>query len=377
MKMGALPSPESELQTAWTLASVGAPTVYADSCFIDQTWMVPSMQGQIGCCVGCSFEEVVRNIVYIATGVQCNPGTPNELSWRFVYAVCKALEGTPGYEQYPVAAEGTYPALAALVVRKYGIPKASLCPNNVTLDHETFVYNRLIANIPAAAFPDALTRRSGADMTVPVTIDGIMQAINYAKANKGGVAILRQIGDSYWAKNGVDTWDKALLLPISTPDSVVSGHEEFLYGYDKEPLTGRVRLWWLNHWSSAWCSTGGNGTDGGRGWEYADVWLPFIKEIRCVVTSVPVAPQTFKYVFNSQLDLGAKGADVVALQHALSIEGFFPAGTPFTGYFGTVTQVAVQQFQTKYGIVSSGDPVSTGYGRVGGKTLIALNQLFN
>lgn len=46
-----------------------------------------------------------------------------------------------------------------------------------------------------------------------------------------------------------------------------------------------------------------------------------------------------------------------------------------TGYFGPLTLKAVQRFQTKYGIVSSGSPSTTGYGRVGPRTRAKLNEL--
>ena len=62
----------------WTLASVGAPTVYPASCFIDVSSFIARMQGKIGSCVGNTFEE----IVYKITGQ-----TGDALSWRFVYAI--------------------------------------------------------------------------------------------------------------------------------------------------------------------------------------------------------------------------------------------------------------------------------------------------
>ena len=127
----------------WTLASAGAPTTYPSSCFIDQTKMNVSMQSKIGCCVGCTFEEIARLVNMNITGQQ------EELSFRFVYAMCKALDGYTD--------QGTNPALAAKIVRKYGVPLAKYCPNDVTLDHESFVYQRNITNIPVEAFTDALT----------------------------------------------------------------------------------------------------------------------------------------------------------------------------------------------------------------------------
>ena len=365
-KTGAIASPVDVRD--WTLASVGAPVTYPNFCFIEQEWMIPSMQGQIGCCVGCTFEEVIRSIIYQTNGMECNPGTPNELSWRFVYAVCKCLDGA--------ADEGTFPAMATKVIRNYGVPLAKYCPNDVTLDHETFVYNRSLVNIPKEAMTDALTRKAGADFTVPVTIDGIKRAINYAKWNNGGGAILRQISNSYWSSGGVDTWDKAKLLPIAPPSPATSGHEELLYGYDTEPSTGRVRLYWLNHWSDEWCSTGGTTHDGGRGWEYADVWLPFITEIRCSVAAVPLQ-DNFRYTFGSTLTTDSQGPDVVALQHILKLEGCFPATQAFTGFYGAITTTGVTELQQKYtSAILTPLGLQNGTGVVGESTISWLNEKY-
>ncbi len=339
----------------WTLASVGAPTDFPDSCFIEQKWLSPSMQGKIGCCVGNTFEEIVRKIVYSKTK------TEEKLSFRFVYAVCKSLDGVKG--------EGTYPSLAAKVIRKYGVPLEKYCPNDVSLDHEKFVYNRELKNIPEEAFRDALKRRAGADM-IPsdgVTIEGIKQAINYAKENNGGVAILRKIGNTYWTdKNGNSTWSADKLLPIRVQDRDVSGHEEFLYGYDTEKNTGRVRLYWINSWSERWA-------DNGRGWEYADVWLKNIIEIRVSVARITIVP-TFRYHFRGFLNKGTSGAQVVALQHVLSLESLFGYPT-FTGYFGNITKTGVIKLQEKYASeILTPLGLSHGTGFVGRSTIAWLNR---
>lgn len=344
---GALPSPVDTRD--WTLAAAGAPTKYPESCFLDTDWMIPSNQAKIGCCVGCTGEEVVRLILKL-TG---NTAT-EELSFRFVYAVAKCLDGVPG--------EGTYPSLVAKIIRTYGVPLAKYCPNDVTLDHEAFVYGRNLANIPKEAIDDAKTRKSGADFNEPVSMDGIQKALNYAKANNGGVMILRRIGDTYWKdKDGNATWDKDKLLPIRVPSTIVSGHEEFLTGYDYED--GRMRIYWLNHWSGAWC-------DRGRAWEYADEWLPYIVEMRVVVPFVPVADD-FKYTFKKYMRLGEKGPDIVALQHCLKIEGMFPETQAFTGKYGPITQEGVKQFQQKYLNANNGGI------QAGPATIAKLNERYS
>ena len=45
-----------------------------------------------------------------------------------------------------------------------------------------------------------------------------------------------------------------------------------------------------------------------------------------------------------------------------------------TGYFGLITEKAVQQWQKEHAIVSSGSPATTGYGAVGPKTRTAMQR---
>lgn len=77
----------------------------------------------------------------------------------------------------------------------------------------------------------------------------------------------------------------------------------------------------------------------------------------------------------STLDFGATGSNVTNVQTYLaSNSSFYPEGL-VTGYYGSLTRTAVQRFQAYYGIVSSGSPSTTGYGRVGPSTLAKLNEL--
>jgi peptidoglycan hydrolase-like protein with peptidoglycan-binding domain len=48
-----------------------------------------------------------------------------------------------------------------------------------------------------------------------------------------------------------------------------------------------------------------------------------------------------------------------------------------SGFFGPLTQAAVEAFQSKTGIVSSGTPTTTGYGTVGNKTRTAINTILS
>ena len=90
---------------------------------------------------------------------------------------------------------------------------------------------------------------------------------------------------------------------------------------------------------------------------------------------VLVLPAAAAIPISSQLDFGDQGTDVRDLQTFLASDpDIYPEGL-ITGYYGTLTQRAVQRFQSKHGIVSSGSPFTTGYGRVGPSTLSKVNQL--
>ena len=76
--------------------------------------------------------------------------------------------------------------------------------------------------------------------------------------------------------------------------------------------------------------------------------------------------------FTQSMDIGTTGAQVTALQTYLATTPHYPEKL-VTGYFGPLTQAAVQRFQCAEEIVCSGTPETTGYGRVGPKTLMQLN----
>ena len=64
---------------------------------------------------------------------------------------------------------------------------------------------------------------------------------------------------------------------------------------------------------------------------------------------------------------GDSGDDVKELQAYLKERGFFKY-PEITGYFGSITEAAVQEYQSSEDIVSSGSPSETGFGQVGPKT---------
>jgi len=65
------------------------------------------------------------------------------------------------------------------------------------------------------------------------------------------------------------------------------------------------------------------------------------------------------------LSLGTSGSDVTSLQEFLGV-------SPATGYYGTLTQSAVESWQAANNIISYGTPSTTGYGVVGPRTAAAI-----
>ena len=76
--------------------------------------------------------------------------------------------------------------------------------------------------------------------------------------------------------------------------------------------------------------------------------------------------------FTRPLKRGLSGSDVTSLQWYLAQDpSVYPEGT-VTGYYGALTEAAVQRWQAKNNIISSGTAATTGYGVVGPRTAAAI-----
>lgn len=74
------------------------------------------------------------------------------------------------------------------------------------------------------------------------------------------------------------------------------------------------------------------------------------------------------------LSFGSRGQDVIELQIFLIAQGDLAVGNN-TGYFGRLTVAAVQKWQARNGVVSSGTAATTGYGAVGPRTRAKIAQV--
>ena len=303
------------------------------------------------------------------------------LSPRHPYAIAKATDG--------ITDQGTYPTLIAKSLLNNGIATEATIPNNTDLDHETYVYNRSLANIPADASADAAPFKIGGFASPNVqNPDELKTAINQFY----GAMLLLEVGNEWWTNaSGSTTWAAADIVPLRPPKSPVSGHEVFLYGYEDVNEGGRVRtkFYIFNSWSVQWGLLG-------KAWFYYDEYAPYLKESITFVdlpaaavknlSQLPSA-SAFKHNFTSDINLNDKGDEVVALQTALLIDGELPkdlytklllaADGSELGFFGDATRRALLAFQTKYQVDAQPNIDVLAGKTCGPKTRAKLNALFN
>lgn len=288
------------------------------------------------------------------------------LSARFLYAVCKCLDGYPD--------QGTYPRLSMKVLKDYGCATEVLVPNDSHLDHESYVFQRNITNISVDATAEAKKYAIASYASVDMSTEGIKRAIFQSYGCSALVKYNRN-----WCSdiNGNITWEASKILPIRPSTVNPSGHEVYFYKY--ETVGNDMKVWFINSFSNQW-------GDNGKGWFWYSEYKPYIAEAWTAidipqdlldnVNSLPKEDE-FKYNFVNKIKLGDTSEDVKALQTALKIDGTFTY--PYvTGYFGTITAKAVLAFQMKYNIKLSWYERYVLAGKLAGpKTLLVLNQKFN
>jgi hypothetical protein len=190
----------------------------------------------------------------------------------------------------------------------------------------------------------------------------IAKAIDESKA---GILCMYGCGDTWWTSVlGKTSWYPKDINPLRLPVPFTSGHAVGLTAFDySEEEMQKI----ANSWGNTW-NLNGN----------ADInWSEYpMKEAWVILETTPVPP-VFKYTFTKTLRKGMSGPDVTALQTVLKMNGeyIYPS---ITGYFGTVTEMSVKAFQTRYRneiLIPAG--VSTPTGIVGPNTIKKLNALFS
>ena len=93
-------------------------------------------------------------------------------------------------------------------------------------------------------------------------------------------------------------------------------------------------------------------------------------------TATGFAPPVTTFVINQNLSLRSLGSEVTKLQSILATDSsIYPEGI-ISGYFGSLTQKAVQRFQCKYENICSGTPEANGYGAVDMNTRLKIEEVF-
>lgn len=371
---GGIPSPR-DYRDVPLAAATNIPTAFPSSYFADIDDIPIWYQRKIGACVGHAAAKYKQKLDKVETG-RVIP-----LSARFLYAVAKCRDG--------YSFEGTYPRLVASILKNDGCATEAFVPNDTTLTHEEYVYNRNEKNIPAAAFEDAKAYRIlGYAFADVKNVNELKTAI----INSNGAMLLMRVGKEwYTSKDGRTSWKAEDILPLRAPAEIVSGHEVWLYGYEDVVEKGetRTKFYIMNSWSERW------GEDG-IGWFYHDEYVDFLNEAITMVDlpndvkeqmkQLPTK-ETFRHFFAWNVKRGQSGKQVIALQTALMIDGTFDRDlysellqSNELGWFGPVTADALYNYQKKYKIASDAELKYVRYilgGVAGPKTRQHLNNWTN
>lgn len=106
--------------------------------------------------------------------------------------------------------------------------------------------------------------------------------------------------------------------------------------------------------------------------------IPYcLKGVVSLVKEIQEPSPIFHYAFFIDLQYGQKNDDIKALQKVLKSLGLFPTNIQETGYYGEWTRKSVLAFQIKYINLSLYERYVLIGKKVGPKTRLALNNLFN
>jgi len=349
-------------------AVLGAPAGLPPRFIADVSQLPIWNQRRIGACVGhaAGKKKQEQELDETKQIVAINP--------RFIYALAKNMDGLP--------TEGTYYRYGMKVLQKFGAPpEIPEYANDTTLAHADYID---LSKIPQKAYDLAKQYAIASYAQVGSAYSIAPEQLEQAIAQGDGCLLGLQLGKEWWTDaRGNPAWDVASLMPLRPPQAVVSGHAIFPYGY--EEIGSRLKIYFINSWSPDW-------GDVGKGWFYFDDYKTFLVEAwgavdlpnnwQDQIKQLPPASQ-FKHDFARDIAIGEKNDEVTALQTALMIDGEFSKdlyaqllGKNELGFYGTLTQKAVADFQKKYAVASFLELLAVNGRRVGLKTRLKLNQLF-
>lgn len=261
---------------------------------------------------------------------------------------------------------GRMPQVVLKIAQTYGCATEATIVNDTTLSIASY---RDQASLTAQALAEAAQYKIPG--YVPVSVDPF--AIKQNIALYGALITLMQIGSEWWtAQNGSISWAQADIDPVRPPQTVISGHEVLVSGWNAADLMHLV-----NSWSTAWAQNGESDFIFGEWqknivemWAIADVPAATLKEVQ----SLP-SPAEFKHSFSTDIVYGQSGPEVRALQIALAIAGFFKYPS-ITGNYGNVTAAALLQYQIANNVAPLSELNFLKGRRCGPATRASLNAKF-
>ncbi len=316
--LGSIKSPDDYrdgIASALAIPSVRLPLSYKTD--LSQIGVLD--QNLIPACVSHAWVQVMRYWWFLKTGevVNFSPRFLDILSWESDIP----LDG------------GRRPRTVAKISMDVGCCTTNLLPNNTDLPLAQYRNKSIITQA---------MRDEAAKYKIPgyIEIDLDSTSIRTAILKYGVVSILLNIGSEWW----LPSWNKKDILPLRPPQRVVGGHQTVRSGWDQSFALG------LNEWSVEWA-------DNGNYIYNEEAYQPYTREVLTIaeleeevlmhLKALP-PPNTFKYTFNQNLQLGdgrlTPSEEVKKLQTALATLGYFKY-PDITGFYGPITRNAVYQFQ--------------------------------
>lgn len=294
-------------------------------------------QGMSGSCGGQAWSSLAGVLEAL------NDGTLEERSAKFIYAQTYSPGG------------GSYGRNNATIYVEQGAAREVIVPSYQNGHPPSEIFMERGQDIGVVARTDAKSDISSAYAVVGNSIDEVARAVR----DTGGVVI------------GIDgqnngTWLSAFPLPPITEE-----WRHFVYVGKAKLVNGKKYIGILNSWGSA---------VGEQGWQ----WLPeeyfttgHVWERWVHILNTSPLPPSFHHSFVSDLQFGEWGVDIEALQTALQLDGEFPKTLTPTGFYGSITAMAVLAFQLKYQLDTLAVLTALQGKTVGPKTRVKLNSLFN
>jgi len=345
--------PDSEKAKDWDfneLVTNPAPVVWREKSIAELRKTPIYNQGQSGSCVAQTLRKMIGMHVENETGVFVDPSATHIYQRR-------ATKPNPGMG-----------ALDAFTIAQRGVTLEALAPSEILTDAQmdSFKVNAVMEEIGKGfAIGNFIEIKNRSLETVASTI----------QQTKKGIMSFHLFSDGLRPRE----WGTipAVLypnLPFVGPNST-----RHSVAYTDFTLLGRSNLpdnreLWGKKALVADESWGLNSTIHGKRF-ITEEWF----NSRCYYTGYfvnfkyqnsPIV-ESAKYIFQSDLELGMRNADVTRLQQFLTNTGDFPINQPPTGFFGNLTADAVGKFQVRNAIVQKGQ---AGYGRLGPATRGTINS---